>query len=167
MNELNVFELPLEACISAFVLLLFIMLILYITALIKIGRLRRRLNRFVNGSSVDGLEGVIQEIHVQFEKLQSMGKANESAIAELQRKTAALKGNLAVMRYNAFAERGSDLSFSIALLDASGDGAVITTIHNRGESVVYAKPVKNGNSNYALTPEEKEVIHQATEQKKR
>ena len=69
--------------------------------------------------------------------------------------------HIGVVRYNAFFDMGSDLSFSIALLDQNGDGVVVTSIYGREESRTFAKPVKNRNSTYLLTEEEKEAIARA------
>ncbi|MEW9107481.1 DUF4446 family protein, partial [Paenibacillus sp.] len=69
-----------------------------------------------------------------------------------------MKSHVGIQRYNAFAERGSDLSFSIAWLNEEQDGVVITSIHGREHSYVYAKPVEKGQSTYSLSPEEKKAI---------
>lgn len=66
-----------------------------------------------------------------------------------------------LIRYNAFARTGGDLSFSLALLDAKGNGVVLTSLCGRNETRVFAKPLKEGQSPYPLTEEEKEAISQA------
>lgn len=65
------------------------------------------------------------------------------------------------LRYNAFADMGSELSFSIALLDKYNNGFVLTSIYGREKSVSFAKPIKNGESNVPLSPEEMIVIERA------
>ena len=65
------------------------------------------------------------------------------------------------IRYNAFYDMGSDLSFSIALLDSYRNGFVLTSIYGRENSVSYAKPVKNGVSNIPLSAEELIAIERA------
>lgn len=61
-------------------------------------------------------------------------------------------------RFNAFDNMGSDLSFSMSLLDRKGDGVVITSLYGRDETRLYAKPLQNGTSGYILSEEEKAVI---------
>jgi hypothetical protein len=73
----------------------------------------------------------------------------------------AMKSRLGVIRYNAFSEQGSDLSFSIALLDERQDGVVLTGLHSRDISYLYAKPINGGKSSYALSNEEKEAINRS------
>jgi hypothetical protein len=55
---------------------------------------------------------------------------------------------------------GSDLSFSIALLDGNQNGVIITSIYGRNESTTYAKPIDKGISRYDLSEEEKKVLGQ-------
>ena len=68
---------------------------------------------------------------------------------------------LRCIRYNAFNESGSDLSFSIAIVDDQLDGLVFTSIHGREETYCYGKPIVKGESKYPLSPEEIQVINSA------
>lgn len=74
--------------------------------------------------------------------------------------------NWGLVRFKAFQNTGGDQSFALALLDASGDGVVISSIFGREESRVYCKPVTHGSSNYPLSQEEKEAIHKAFGEKR-
>lgn len=66
--------------------------------------------------------------------------------------------HVAVVRYDAFDDMGGRLSFSAALLDDSGDGLVLTSIHARSETRSYSKGVKNAKSTLPLSPEEEQAI---------
>lgn len=66
--------------------------------------------------------------------------------------------NWALIRFKAFQNTGSDQSFALALLDAVGDGIVLSSLFGREESRVYCKPIERGQSIYPLTDEEKEAI---------
>ncbi|HET6699423.1 MAG TPA: DUF4446 family protein [Nocardioidaceae bacterium] len=66
--------------------------------------------------------------------------------------------HLAVVRYDAFGDMGGHLSWSMALLDDSGDGVVLTSIHGRSEARTYAKNVASWKCEQALSPEEEEAI---------
>ena len=66
-----------------------------------------------------------------------------------------------MVRYNAFKDTGSDLSFTLALLDEHNDGVVLNGIYSREMSNIYAKPVKNGTSTYTMSAEEKEAVQKA------
>lgn len=67
-----------------------------------------------------------------------------------------------LVRYNPFEETGGNQSFALALLDASGDGWVLSSLHARSGTRVYAKAIKGGRSDAGLSAEETAAIAQAT-----
>ena len=69
--------------------------------------------------------------------------------------------HLAVVRYDAFGDMGGHLSWSLALLDNTGDGVVLTSIHGRSDARTYAKNVTGWSSQQQLSPEEEEAIAHA------
>ncbi len=70
-----------------------------------------------------------------------------------------------IVRYNAFRDVGSDLSFAIALLDRNDTGVVLNGLYGSDSSNVYAKPIKGGISNYQLSEEEKYALDIAEQNK--
>jgi uncharacterized protein YlxW (UPF0749 family) len=68
---------------------------------------------------------------------------------------------IGLIRYDAFEDMGGHLSFSAALLDAGGDGIVITSINGRQDTRCYAKPVEAWTSRHNLSEEEEAAIQQA------
>jgi hypothetical protein len=100
------------------------------------------------------------------------GKVDASGLPEdpraLRQEVAALKAesaqalrNVAVVRYDAFTDTGGQLSWSLALLDDSGSGVVLTSIQGRNESRTYAKNVAGWASETQLSPEEEDAITNA------
>ncbi len=86
----------------------------------------------------------------------------------LRREVAALKAeqaqalrHVAVIRYDAFADTGGQLSWSLALLDDSGSGVVMSAIQGRNDSRTYAKNVTDWQSGAQLSPEEQDAINLA------
>lgn len=69
--------------------------------------------------------------------------------------------HLAVVRYDAFPDVGGQLSWSLALLDDHGDGAVLTAIHGRNEARSYAKTVHDWSCEQPLSPEEEQAVERA------
>jgi hypothetical protein len=82
-------------------------------------------------------------------------------VAALRVETGGALRHLAVVRYDAFGDMGGHLSWSLALLDDSGDGVVLTSIHGRSDSRTYAKSVAGWTSEQQLSPEEDEAIAHA------
>ena len=66
-----------------------------------------------------------------------------------------------IVRFSAFKDMGSDLSYAVALLDAHNNGVVFSSIFAREDSRTYVKPIEDGHSSYTLTDEEKKAIHDA------
>jgi hypothetical protein len=69
--------------------------------------------------------------------------------------------HVGLVRFSPFHDTGSDQSFALALLDGRRDGVVVTALHSRTDSRLYAKPVERGSSTYSLTPEERDAIERA------
>jgi hypothetical protein len=69
--------------------------------------------------------------------------------------------DVAIVRYDALNEMSGQLSFSLALLNAVGDGVVLSSINGRAETRTYAKPVVAGQGEQELSPEEAQAVHSA------
>lgn len=82
-------------------------------------------------------------------------------VAALRLENAGALRHLAVVRYDAFGDMGGHLSWSVALLDDSGDGVVLTSIHGRSDSRTYAKSIAGWTCEQQLSPEEDEAIAHA------
>ena len=72
---------------------------------------------------------------------------------------------IGLVRYNAFKDVGSDLSFAIAMLDRNDNGVILNGLYGSESSNIYAKPVKNGISKYQLSEEEKTALEIAEQSK--
>lgn len=66
-----------------------------------------------------------------------------------------------LVRYDAMNEMSGRQSTSIALLDARRSGLVLSSIHHRDQSRLYAKLVRDGRGELELAPEEAEAVRQA------
>jgi hypothetical protein len=82
-------------------------------------------------------------------------------VAALSGEAASALKHLAVVRYDAFGDMGGHLSWSLALLDDHGDGAVLTSIHGRNEARTYAKSISAWTCEQQLSPEEEDAVAHA------
>lgn len=89
-------------------------------------------------------------------------------VGRLRTEVARLRGALdtsirrvAVLHFDAFGDMGGRLSWTVALLDESGDGVVVTSIAARTEARTYAKPVVGGKAEHGLSQEEEQVVKAA------
>lgn len=70
----------------------------------------------------------------------------------------------ALIRFNPFEDVGGDQSFAFALLDGTNNGIVVSSLHSRGGTKIYAKPVVGAKSkDYGFSKEEKEVVEKAAQ----
>ena len=69
-----------------------------------------------------------------------------------------------MVRYSAFKDTGSDLSFALALLNDNNDGVLLNGIYSREMSNIYAKQVKEGKTNNKLSEEEEQALEIALNQ---
>ena len=69
--------------------------------------------------------------------------------------------DIAIVRYDALNEMSGQLSFSLALLNAMGDGVVLSSINGRAETRTYAKAVVAGHGQPELSPEEAQAVQSA------
>jgi hypothetical protein len=66
-----------------------------------------------------------------------------------------------LIRYDAYNEMSGRQSTSIALLDSSRSGVVLSSIHHRDQARLYAKRISDGSAELRLSPEEEEALRLA------
>lgn len=103
----------------------------------------------------------LEEVLERFKHLEKKVKNLSEEISILKNDGKLSIQKVGVIRFNPFSEVGSDQSFSVALLDSNDCGVVITSLYNREENRIYAKPINEGQSQYLLSDEEKQAIEQA------
>lgn len=144
--------------VLAFAVIIIVLVVTVIAQGAKIRTMRRKYEAMMTGSGVEDLESLLIDLKNQSEMLEEEQKEHKALLEQTQVRIRGMKSNIALKRYNAFGERGNDLSFSLAILDDNSTGIVLTSLHNRDNSYIYSKPMQGGESQYALSPEEKEVI---------
>ncbi|MGG4145987.1 DUF4446 family protein [Paenibacillus algorifonticola] len=152
---------PLYGLLALLVLLLFIILIWVISLGRRLKKLRKQYVEVMGNTGVANIEEVVIGLKQEIAEHARHSRAVEAQLEQLERRQLEEKGRLGVIRYNAFSEQGSDLSFSIAIVNAAQDGVVVSSIHSRDSAYVYAKPLEGGQSAYPLTPEELQAIAKA------
>ena len=127
----------------------------------------KELGTLLNAPTSENMEETIVEYIHQVNLMKNSIYSLEAKNEELNSRLKKSIQQVCFSRYNAFEDMGSDLSFSVALLDDNSDGFVMTNIYARDESNIYAKPIINGTSTYELSLEEKSVIEKAMDGNKK
>lgn len=144
--------------LSVFVLIL---LVLYIISLRKFKKHKERYNSLTRGLSGANIEDLFLSINRDISSVNRDVNLLEDHLESLETKLSFALQRIGFVRYNAFGDMGSELSFSIALLDSYNNGFVLTSIYGRERSVSFSKPIKNGKTNIPISPEEMLAIDRA------
>jgi hypothetical protein len=142
------------------VIVLALVLIVLIQAR-RVRRLGRRLDGLTRGSGERSLEAILDahldKVYAVAAELEDL--AVRSAVLETNGRRAIQRVGL--VRFNPFEDTGGNQSFSLALTDAGGDGFVVSSLHARTGTRVYAKALVAGRADAALSAEEAEALRQA------
>jgi hypothetical protein len=160
--DLNALVEPnLGAIVVAFGLVGLALLVAVVVQGRRIGRLRRRLESITRGSDGRNLEAIL-DAHLDkvFAVARSLDELEvRSAVLEADTRRAIQRVGL--VRFNPFEDTGGNQSFALALTDAAGDGFVVSSLHARTGTRVYAKAITAGRSEAALSAEEAEALRLA------
>jgi hypothetical protein len=105
----------------------------------------------MNGLSDRNMEELLETCLSTSNSVNAKNREIELQINNIERRLLQCIQKVGIVRFNAFDNVGSDLSFSIALLDNNDSGVVISGIYARDSSSTYAKPVVSGKSKYTLS----------------
>ena len=123
--------------------------------------LRRRLRRVLPEGEIGGIDEILDRQLKSVESLSERVDALNKLHHELEHLSQRTIQKVAVIRYNPFSDTGGDQSFAIALLDSLGNGVVVSSLHSRTDTRVFAKPVQSGRSKFQLSDEEQDAIRKA------
>lgn len=163
IDIINQWQSYITIVLAVAVVLLFIICIILLKAIGKSEEKYRKFMRGVNGKNIEEL--VISYLDKVDEAKKDTQITKEKCDILEQELQGCFQKN-SILRYRAFENVGSDLSFSISLLDNNNDGFILTGIYGRNDSTTYAKPIDKGLSRYDLSEEEKEVLEKAINKNK-
>ena len=137
-------------------ILVLLLLVLWLAR--RTSRLGRRLASLTQGSDAQSLEAVLgSHLERVRQVVADVGRV-EARTAIVERDLQGLYGRVGLVRFNPFEDTGGNQSFALALLDGRGDGFVISSLHARTGTRLYAKAIANGASETALSSEESEAL---------
>lgn len=143
-----------------------ILMISFLIVLFKLNKLNKKYKNFMsklgNGNNIE------ENLQNYMNRVEEVERQNGDILKycnSLKQEMASCIQKVGLVRYNAFQDTGSDLSFALALLDEKNNGVVLNGIYSREMSNIYGKSVENGTSNYTISEEEKEAIEKAMSSK--
>ena len=84
-----------------------------------------------------------------------------SALTRVDKRFDGALSNVALIRYDAYGDRGGQQSATVAMLDSSRSGVVLSAIQGRDSARIYLKELDRGNCAITLSPEEEEAVRRA------
>ena len=127
----------------------------------SVRRLRKRLDGLTRGGDGTSLEGALESNLWRVERLGGELSSVTERTATLERLRPLAVQKIGLVRFNPFEDTGSNQSFALALLDDHDDGVIVSSLHSRQQTRLYAKPITGGRSDTALSTEETEAVRLA------
>lgn len=140
-------------------------LVLVIWLVVQFRSLRSRQMEIFSGKNTESLEEVLLNHSKQLRGLKAELDRLTSYSQETRGMSELSLQKVGLIRFNPFGDTGGDQSFSIALLDVHNNGFVISSLHGRGNTRMYAKKIESGVAAHHLSDEEKQALEQALAKK--
>lgn len=144
--------------ISCSAVLIILLLIITIANSVKLRKMIRKYEKLISNCNSGDLEEVVLNYYGKIDEIDKRYKDIQQSIQKIEGQLSLCTQKVGIVRYNAFDDVGSNLSFAIALLDENDNGVVLNGVYSRDSSVTYGKPVENGKSKYPLSAEEIQAI---------
>lgn len=135
-------------------------LLLAIWLLIRQRALKRGQMVLMGGDQTD-LMSYALSLLARVESVEARATEVESIVDSLGRRVDSCLQQRSLVRYDALDGSGGRQSVSMALLDASGSGFVLTAIQDREYARIYVKELKEGEADLELSPEERKAVQEA------
>ena len=144
--------------IGIMISLLFGSLVLIFSTRSELSRVRDSYELLLRSLGGGDSSDILRELAITLRNIEHDNRMRDRDVSQLYSLLVGCVQKVAVVRYNAFHNVGSDQSFSVALLDSEDNGVVFSGIFGRDSSTTYAKPINAGMSDYVLTEEEEDAI---------
>ena len=128
---------------------------------VRVSRLKRQYVRWMSGNSGTNLEEVLNRYVDHIDAAVRTVSALETRAVQMERTLKHCLQWVGMVRFSPFRDTGGAQSFALAVIDGSGDGVVLSGLHARDSTRVYAKALTGWSSQHTLTDEEKEAIARA------
>ena len=126
----------------------------------RLSRVQAAQSAVLGGAGGDLLEFVVS-LQTRVDDLHRAVDEVAAALSRVDRRVDGAVTNTAVVRYDAYEGTGGQQSASVAMLDATRTGTVVTAIQGRDYARIYVKDLDRGRSPVALSPEEQEAVERA------
>jgi hypothetical protein len=113
------------------------------------------------GGGREDLVDFAVSLQTRIDALNGSVDAVTTGLARVDRRVDDTVSKTAIVRYDAYEQSGGHQSASIALLDSTRTGVVLSAIQGRDYARIYIKELDRGRAAVALSPEEQEAVERA------
>lgn len=138
-----------------------ILLVYCICLSCKLAKINRRKNAKLEEGTVGEIVNYLTDQSNSIEKIDQQLKELYNGEASLSNKLKTCMQNIGIVKFNAFEDAGGEQSFALAVMDEKKDGIIITSLHGRQDTRLYAKRIIGGQGERTLSDEEQKAIQTA------
>lgn len=167
LNSLGLGNIDIAYILLGMTVFIIILLILIIIQFAQSSKLKKRINKFMQGKEAKSLEKDIVDLFEDNKYIKVLTEENKKDIRKIYRNMEYAYQKVGIVRYDAFQTMGGMLSFSLALLNDHDDGFIMNSVHSSDGCYSYTKEIKNGQCEISLGEEEEKALEIALTSNKR
>lgn len=161
LNSVGLGNIDIGYIFLGLVITIVVLLILIVLAFTQISHFKKKYNKFMLGKNGGSLEEDIMTLYEDNRFIKNSIDKNREDIKELFKRHELALQKIGLVKYDAFKEMGGKLSFALALLDEKNNGVLINSVHSSDGCYSYTKKIVDGDSQIALSTEEKVAVERA------
>ena len=158
LNEIGIDPAYIILGMGGIIIILFILIIIQ---MVKVSKLKKRYNKFMEGQDAKSMENAFLDKFKEIDHVSEKIIEHTNQINEINEFTKLSYSKIGIVKYDAFKEMGGNMSFSLALLNDKNNGFLMNSMHSREGCYTYIKEIVKGESYIVLGEEEKEALRQA------
>lgn len=156
-----------QGAIAFLFLAILALFVAYLRLAKRVRTVDRLWSQLSDGIEAGNLEAILESQMKQNGKIESELSKIAERLTTAEAKLKKSKRYVGLVRYDAFGDVGGSQSFSLAVYDEDGDGAVITSQVGRSDCRVFGKQLQGGRTDVNLTVEEQQAIEIAASNRTR
>ncbi len=141
-------------------ILLYIVIAVLLVFVVLIIRLEMKVKNLLGGTNAKNIEDSMKLLREELKAMQAFSEKASAHFLNIEKRLRKSIQSVETVRFNPFKGTGAggNQSFSTSFLNENGDGVVVSSLHSRERISIFSKPIKNFNSEYEMSDEEKDVI---------
>lgn len=135
-------------------------LVLSLVNLALVVFLFKKIKQLLGGTNAKNIEEALGQTKKELDRFEKFRSEINKYLQSVEKRLRRSVQSVETIRFNPFKGTGDggNQSFSMSLVDENGDGAVVSSLYSRERISIFSKPIKNFNSEFELSEEERKVV---------